>query len=121
MIYGKNKNSVGFSKTIPVHLTIVNNWITYGLHILLSLYFLYIQKTSAILSNTSLGPGQQVLSHIPVGKGGTTGGITTQLTHQQLLQLQPQFQQALQVCWPLHCLFFYEIEWIFMLPKGGSI
>ncbi|XP_060603826.1 mucin-2-like [Ruditapes philippinarum] len=51
--------------------------------------------TTAILPTH--GPGQHVLSQIPVGKsGGPAGGITTTLTHQQLVQLQPQFQAQLQ-------------------------
>lgn len=59
----------------------------------------YLAKTlfSALLTSPTLGSGQQVLSHIPVGKSGPTGGITTTLTHQQLLQLPPQFQAQLQV------------------------
>lgn len=52
--------------------------------------------TTTILPTQTLGPGQQVLSHIPVGKStGPAGGITTTLTHQQLVQL-PQFQAQLQ-------------------------
>ncbi|XP_052794495.1 transcription factor SPT20 homolog isoform X2 [Mya arenaria] len=49
--------------------------------------------TTTILSNPGLSGGQQVLSHLSLqGKPGPGGGITTTLTPQQLVQLQPQFQ-----------------------------
>ncbi|KAL4234109.1 transcription cofactor [Mactra antiquata] len=52
--------------------------------------------TTTVLPTQNLGAGQQVLSHIPVGKSsGPSGSITTTLTHQQLVQL-PQFQAQLQ-------------------------